>query len=321
MKNASRGLLLFVVMGMISACGHKQNDSHADSQVVAKVNDAEISIHQLNFQLGRMGQMDEKRAKDAAPELLKRMVNQELMKQEAVKAQLDRDPRVLQAIEATKTEILAQAFLERELAKATKPAAKEIDAFYQAHPELFSERRLYKLQEIAVVTSSPTDADKISSGLQGVSDINQVAQWLKANGYTFNANTNVRAAEQLPLNLLAKLYKLKDGEYVVVNSEKSVNIVHIGGSESKPVSREQATPLIEQFYLNQARTTLAQTLIENQTKSAKVEYYGEFAKRMVEQPTAKASAQPAATASAPSSAHKENSAQHDDALSKGLSGL
>lgn len=320
MKNASRLLLLSLLLGLISACGHKQSESHADSQVVAKANDAEISIHQLNFQLARLGKLDEKQAKQVAPELLKRLVNQELMKQEAVKAELDRDPRVLQAIEASKTEILAQAFLERELAKATKPSEKEIDAFYQSHPELFSERRLYKLQEIAVVTS-PSEADKIRSGLQGITDINQIAQWLKTNNYTFNANTNVRAAEQLPLNLLAKLYKMKDGEYVVVDSEKSVNIVHIGGSESKPISREQATPLIEQFHLNQSRTKLAQTLIENQTKSAKVEYYGEFAQRMVEKPSSQASSQSAAPAPAQVPAEKADASRHDDALSKGLSGL
>lgn len=313
MQNSSRLLFVAFIVAIISGCGHKEGGSKADSQVVAKVNDSEISIHQLNFQLARLGKMDEQRAKAVAPEVLKRLVNQELLKQEAVKAELDRDPRVMQAIEASKTELLAQAFLERELAKATKPSEKEIDTFYQEHPELFSERRLYKLQEIAVVVE-PNQASKIKEGLQGLSDINQIAQWLKANNYQFNVNTNVRAAEQLPLNLLSQLYKRKDGEYVVVSSDKSVNIVHIGGSESKPVSREQATPMIEQYYLNQSRTQLAKRLLDSEAKNAKVEYFGEFSSSMSTLSNTQSDTPKPLS-------NKPNATEHEEALNKGLSGL
>lgn len=314
MKNATQLVLLACLVVVMTACGKKQDDSHSDSQVVAKVNDAEISVHQLNFQLARLGKVDEKKAKQVAPELLKRLVNQEILKQQAIKAELDRDPRVLQAIEASKTEILAQAYLERELAKANKPTVKEVDAFYEEHPGLFSERRLYKLQEIAVITD-PSQAEKIANGIQGLSDINQIAQWLKANSYQFTANTNVRAAEQLPLNLLSQLYKRKDGEYVIVNSEKSINIVHIGGSESKPVSRDQATPMIEQYYLNQARSTLAKQLLETESKNAKVEYMGEFAASM------KAKVTTLVTNASEVTNDAKTSEQGNEAINKGLSGF
>ena len=134
------------------ACGDKNGESKkSDTQVVAKVNGDEISIHQVNLQLGRVGKVDEAQSKTISQQIVTKLVDQQLLKQRAVEEKLDRDPRVLQILEASKSEILAQAYLEKISIKAKKPTTAEIDTFYKEHPELFEKRRLFKLQELVIV--------------------------------------------------------------------------------------------------------------------------------------------------------------------------
>lgn len=269
---------------VLTACGDKKSagveSSKSDSQIVAKVNGDEISIHQVNFQLGRMMQgnqanLNEEQSKKAAQQILSRLVDQQILKQKALETKLDREPGVLQAIEASKNEILAQAYLEQMMSKAAKPSVSKIDTFYVENPELFEKRRVFRLQELVVDVAQEKHAD-ITENIKNLKNINDIANWLKNNKYPFNANSNVRAAEQLPLALLKKLQPLKEGDFITVPTEKSINIVHIAASQSLPITREKATPIIEQYFLNQNKNELAKTEMLALNKSATVEFKGAF---------------------------------------------
>ena len=270
-------------MLVITSCGKKDEAGSAKSgtQVVAKVNGDEISIHQVNFQLNRLTQSSQKQltqeqSKEAAKQILARLVDQQLLKQEATAAKLDRDPRILQAIEASKSEILAQAYLEQLMAKADKPSATQIDAFYKENPALFENRRVFRLQELAVNVGKDKYAE-IEEHVKNTKNINEVATWLKTNNYPFNANSNVRAAEQLPLEFLKKIQTLKDGDLIAVQTERSINIVHIAASQSAPIARDKATPIIEQYFLNQNKAAFAKKEMAALNEKAKIEFIGEFA--------------------------------------------
>jgi EpsD family peptidyl-prolyl cis-trans isomerase len=251
-------LSLMIVSALtMASCGKKDQAeaSKAETQVVAKVNNDEISIHQINYQLSRLAQnskkqLSEAQSKEAARQILTRLVDQQLLKQQAVEAKLDRDPRVLQIIETSKNEILAQAYLEQLLSKADKPTTAQIDSFYKENPALFENRRVFRLQELAVKVDKEKYPE-IEEKVKTLKNINEIAAWLKAQNYQFNANSNVQAAEQLPLSFLKQIQPLKDGEFVVVQTAQSVNIVLIAASQSMPIARDKATPIIEQYFLNQ----------------------------------------------------------------------
>ena len=268
----------------LTGCG-KEDQATAkektETQVVAKVNGDEISIHQVNFQLGRMTQsnqtqLTEAQGKLAAKQILARLVDQQLLKQQALETKLDRDPRVLQALEASKNEILAQAYLEQMMTKAAKPSATEIEAFYTEHPELFEKRRIFRLQEL-VVDVKKEQFEEVENGLKTIKNVNEMATWLKSKNYPFSANSNVRTAEQLPLELLKKIQPLKDGELMAVPAERTLNIIHLAASQSAPISRDKATPIIEQYFLNQNKTNLAKKEMLALNTKAQIEFIGAFA--------------------------------------------
>ncbi|WP_204265221.1 hypothetical protein, partial [Klebsiella pneumoniae] len=70
--------------------------------------------------------------------------------QKAQELKLDRDPRVVQQVEAAKREIIARAYAERIGESVAKPANDEIAKYYAEKPALFKERRIYSLQELNI---------------------------------------------------------------------------------------------------------------------------------------------------------------------------
>ena len=322
-KTLSAVSVLLMTVTLV-ACGDNNGESKkSDTQVVAKVNGDEISIHQVNLQLGRVGKVDEAQSKAISQQIVTKLVDQQLLKQKAVEEMLDRDPRVLQILEASKSEILAQAYLEKISIKAKKPTTAEIDTFYTEHPELFEKRRLFKLQELVIQASADKFAE-IEAGVKDIKNINEVATWLKDHQVQFTANSNVRAAEQLPSNLLKVLQPLADGELLLVKTERALNVVHLAASQSQPITRDKATPVIEQYYLNLNKTNLIKDEMKALKDQAKIEYVGAFAdmSKLATQPVEKAP-QPS-TSSTPNPVEapvSESTQKEPSAIDKGLSGL
>lgn len=269
-------LLLVVLTFALGACGEKQGGTKSGTQVVARVNGEELSIHQLNFQMSQLAQVSEDQAKAASRQVLERLVDRQLLLQKSVEAKLDRDPGVLQALDNSKREILAQAYMEQQMAKAGKPSVQEMKDFYNKRPELFEKRRIYRLQELAVMAGNDKLAE-IEAGMKTVSHINQIANWLKQKEYKYSVSMNMRAAEQLPLELLPRLSRMKDGEIIVIPNQNSVNIVVMAGSQEQPLTLEKATPLIEQYFLSQRKSEIAKQQMESLRKEAKIEFLGDFA--------------------------------------------
>lgn len=313
-------LLLAVSTVLLASCGDKnaEKSKKSDSQIVAKVNDNEISVHQINFQLARIGGLDEAQSKLASRKILSRLVEQQLLKEQAIQAKLDRDPRIVQAVESSTDEILAQAYLDQQLSKATKPSANDVNNFYQEHPELFSNRRVFRLQELIIDSSNGKQAE-IEGNLKNFKQVNEVAEWLKSNSYKFTANSNVKSAEQLPMDILKKIQPLKDGEMVVLPTSHTVNVVYLVASQSMPISNEKATPIIEQFLLNKNKNSLAKTQMDALKSQAKIEFKGDFADMKIGD-----SAEVSATEKAipaPQAESKSNTNANQADLEKGLSGL
>ena len=271
-------LLFISVTITLSACGKKGDASakKSDTQVVAIVNGDEITIHQVNFQLSRMGQMNEAQAKLASKQVLTRLIEMQLLKQQAIEQKLDKNPGLLQALEASKDQMLAQAYLENMMAKAPKPSSSEIDEFYKSHPELFENRRVFRLQELMVNTDK-SKFSEIEAGLKDIKGINEMAAWLKEKNYPFSANSAVKEAETLPSDMLKKLQVLKDGEVLILPTEGALHIIHLAASETMPISRIKATPIIEQYFMNQNKTNLAKKEMTALNEKAKIEFEGTFA--------------------------------------------
>lgn len=302
---------------LLSACGEKKEK--AASQTAAKVNKEEITVHQINFVLQQQRGLKPEQAEAASKQILERLIDQELAVQKAEDLKLDRDPRVVQQMEAARREIIARAYIEKTGEAASKPTDAEIKAYYDAKPALFSARRIYSLQEIGI-EAKPEQIATLREQLGAAKSINDFVEFLKANGYRFSGNQAVRPAEQLPLNLLDTFARLSDGQAVLLPSPAGAQVVLLVGSRSEPVDEARAKPAIEQFLLNDAKRKLVESDIKALRAAAKIEYEGKFAPAPSDAASAAAApvAEPApAPASPPPAAASEGGLSATD-ISKGM---
>ena len=133
---------------LLVGCGEKKEKGA--SQTAVKVNKDEITVHQINFVMQQQRNLRPEQADAASKQILERLIDQELAVQKADDHKLDRDPRVLQQMEAARREILARAYLEKVGEAAAKPTPEEIKQYYEEKPALFKDRRIYSIQEIAI---------------------------------------------------------------------------------------------------------------------------------------------------------------------------
>ena len=121
-------LIPSVALG-IAACGSKETEKPKPAtQIAAKVNSGEISVHQLNYVLTRTpgaGAASAETAPKIRRDVLNRLIDQELAVEKAIEKKLDRSPDVLLALENARREILARAYVEQVTAAAPKPTVEE----------------------------------------------------------------------------------------------------------------------------------------------------------------------------------------------------
>ena len=305
-------IALVLSAALLAACGDKKEKGA--SQTAAKVGKAEITVHQINFVLQQQRNIRPEQADAASKQILERLIDQELALQKADDLKIDRDPRVVQQLEAAKREIIARAYLEKVGEAAPKPTPEEIKKYYEEKPALFKERRIYSIQEIAI-EAKPDQVPALREKLGASKNINEFVEFLKANEFKFAGNQAVRAAEQLPLQSLDAFAKMTDGQAMLNQAASGVQVVVLAGSRSQPVSEEQARPAIEQFLLNDRKRKLIEEDVKAMRAAAKIEYVGKFAEGA---PGAAPAASAAPAAPAPAPAPAASGALNSTDISKGM---
>jgi EpsD family peptidyl-prolyl cis-trans isomerase len=287
----------------LTACGGGKDK--AASQSAVRVNNGEITVHQINQVLEQQRGLKPEQLDAAGREVLERLIDQELAVQQAESQKLDRSPRVVAAIEVAKREIIARAYHEKLGETVAKPTPEEVQAYFDGKPALFANRRVYNLQELSVEVPSDRRAE-VQNQLSGARNAAAMIDWLKAQGLRFAANQTAQAAESLPLNLVDQLATLGEGQSLVQPTPNGVRVLIVAGARLAPVALAQAAPAIEQFILNDRKRAAVQSGIKDLRGRATIEYLGKFA----------APAVGAAAASAPASV--ANPAQPDAPASAGL---
>ena len=243
MRNPKIPVLMLALMLGLAGCGEKKGAEAQPGKVAAKVNGEVINAQEVETELAKVGVTGSGQSQDAANLMLNAMVEQRLYVQKAKKDGLDRDAKVIQALQAAERQVLAQATLTKLTENAAKPGDAEISAYYDKHPELFSERRIYRLQEI-MIQVSPENAGAVKARLGSGGNLNDLVGWLKSQNIPARGVQSVKSAEQLPLELAAKLHPLKDGQAITLEGPTHITILAVTGSQTQPIAREQAKPMV-----------------------------------------------------------------------------
>jgi EpsD family peptidyl-prolyl cis-trans isomerase len=265
---------LLMALLSLTACG-SQHHSAAKSQVVAKVNDREVTTMQLNQTLQALNPPS--LTPEVTQHALSSLVDEELLVQEAQKAQLDRDPMTVAAFEHARRQILAQTFAERRIFPRTQVSLSEEEKYYKDHPPLFEHRKIYRLTAYTIKDPDMTDLMKADLNTAGSSD--QVRDVLNEHGIKYEVQLINAPAEDLPLEKIGQFANAKVGDLLIAQQPgNKLLLISIVGLEDKPLSFERAKPTIAAYLTKERNTQAIQDHLKAQRSGASITYVGEFSK-------------------------------------------
>lgn len=266
-----------LAIATLAACSPKTDVTASDgNDAVAKVNGDEIGSGQLAIAMQKQRGMRPDAGAAASKQVLDDLINEQIVAQKAVTAKLDKDPKVLQQLEAARRDILVRRYIEAAAETTGKPTDEAVQKFYDSRPNLFAQRKVFTLQHLDI--QAPEDRrTEIDAHVQSIKSAAELADWLKAQKLPFTTKQEQDASEQLPPVVLDKLTTLKEGESTVVPSQFGVSALTLVSSASAPKTLADAKPAIEQFLGNQGRREVIMNLQKTIRDGAKVEYLGRFA--------------------------------------------
>lgn len=267
------GLVALTALAL-TACDNNV-DKKPSTQIVAKVNDVEITMHQVNRAVKGAQKVTAENVQSIRREALEKLIDQQIIVEKAKKENLDRTPDVIMAIEQAKKDILAKAYIQKLVLNSTKTKSQEIKDYFNENPALFSERRIFNFEDIGF-TQDAAIMPELRAQIAQQKPMAEIATWLRDKGVKYSGGTYLRPAEQIPLSILPRMQYAKPGEILLVEMDNAVHLIHVIKYEASPIDLAAATPFIKSYFINTQGKQLITDKLKQFRKEAKVEYVGQF---------------------------------------------
>ncbi|HJX58561.1 MAG TPA: EpsD family peptidyl-prolyl cis-trans isomerase [Thiobacillus sp.] len=276
MKPKHASFIALVILAVL-ASGCEKPATAVKNEAVATVDGDKIGEAELNLALSGLGALSEAQAAEAKIRLLQALVDQRLVAQAAKKSGLDKAPEVAIAMEQASRQVLVEAYAERSFKDVANPSETEIAEYYNRHPELFSKRRIYRIQELEL-TLDPSRLPEVEAKLKTSHSMGDFVNWVKEQGIEGKTAVAVKPAEQIPAPLLDRFSQMKDGEVTILPGRPGhVLIQQLQESPLQPVSLEQAKNVIEQALTVRKRKGMMEADLKKLRQAAKIEYASGYA--------------------------------------------
>ncbi len=237
--------ILFAVVAL-AGCG---SGSEPKGQVVATVDGVEITQSELNAEIGGRKAQTPAQQKQLQQAVLDQMIARVLLANAAVEKGLDKTPEAAIAKHRAEQMVLIN-LLEKNLGSSTpKISPEEVSQFIAENPEMFSARRIYLVDQIAV--ASPTE--KLLKALQPLNTVDEVKAELARNNIATGMAMGVVDGMTLPPAAAKQLAALPADAVFIMPAQGGIRINHIRETQISPVTGEGANGAATAM-LTQART-------------------------------------------------------------------
>lgn len=293
------GVILLTVAGLAACGGDKQKKV---GQALASVNGEEITALQLNEELQRAG-VPAAQQEAASKQLLEALIDRQVVENVALKEKIDRDPKVMQAIERAKALIISQAYMQKKLSGIAPPSKAEVEDYFNKHPELFSNRKQFDMRQLLIASKDMNEA--LKQVIDKSKSLDEVAAWMESNKIGFARGQVSRTTTELAPELVAKLQAMPKGQLFIINEGERAMLMTIVDIKDVPLKLAVAAPQIEQYLVNTRTKDAAKQEMERLRAAAKIEYLN----------------QPAAATAASGAASAASASASAAATARGVAGL
>ena len=287
-------------MAGLAACGGDKQKKVG--QALASVNGEEITALQLNEELQRAG-VPAAQQEAASKQLLEALIDRQVVENVALKEKIDRDPKVMQAVERAKALIISQAYMQKKLSGMAPPSKAEVEDYFNKHPELFSNRKQFDMRQLLIASKDMNDA--LKQVIDKSKSLDEVAAWMESNKIGFARGQVSRTTTDLAPELVGKLQSMPKGQLFIINEGERAMLMTIVDIKEVPVKLAAAAPQIEQYLVNTRTKDAAKQEMERLRAAAKIEYLN----------------QPAAATAASGAASAASASASAAATARGVAGL
>ena len=206
------GAALVLAAAVLAGCGDKEKEAKP-GQALASVNGEEITVLQLNEEMQRAG-VPAARQQVASKQLLQALIDRQLLESEAAKEKLDRDPKVMQAIERARSLIIAQAYMQKRIGEVARPTQAEVQDYYNKNPQFFANRKQFAMNQLVVPAAALTQ--ELRAAVDNAKSLEEVAVLLDARKIQYGRAQVTRSTADLNPQIASKLLSMPKGQIFVV---------------------------------------------------------------------------------------------------------
>ena len=286
---AATGVALGALLAL-TACGKKQETAAVVGQVIAHVGSDDITQQEVDNELRIAKVPPDKRTDQVVKAVLSRIIERKYLVQQALAAKLDREPTVHLDIMRAREQILAGAYVQRDLgAKVSALSKTEIDAYMQAHPDQFAKRQIFQIEQVSIPPQR--DMQSLATATKDFKSLDQVEAKLNDLGVKFNRGTGALDGATLPPEMLAALQKRKPDDIFFIRSRNGGSFFKIVSVEDKPLAGEEANQFAKRELANEIAKKTSKDTFNAALAAAK--YEGDYGRIMTTAAPAAAGQTPA----------------------------
>jgi peptidyl-prolyl cis-trans isomerase C len=273
-------LLILLLLAAItySGCSGSSKGVKTDDKIYVTVNGATLTESELKAIIPQ--DFYDRLTPDHKKKIVEDWVQKELLYQEAIKKNIDKDTEISRLILDTQKNLLSNELLERELATLKKPMEHELEAFYKQRKDYFeTDTEEFRIRFAQFDTAE--DADSFHSQVKKNQSFSDLAKTMskdqesaqKGGDIGIVNEESVEPAVWNAVKATIKKFGLKKlSDPFIINDGWGCLIVDevLPAGTLKPFA--SVRNLVEDMYMNEKRESAKKDLMQKLTKNAKIKY-------------------------------------------------
>lgn len=276
----------------LAACGGSDNKSAPTGQVVARVAGEDVTVGELNAELSDVRLPQGADRTKIERQAVKAIVERKLLANEARNRKINENPAYLLQQRRADELLLVQMLRDQIANGVPRPSRAEAETYISDHPTLFSNRRLYILDQIQFPATSDQEMIRKIGATQTLDDLEQL---LIQNGTEYRRAPASLDTVTAPVVIASKLTELPAGEVFIVRQGPAFIANRIVETRTTPFSGEKAIEYAQgRLRMEQIQTRLQKEAKAVNDKSKDIVVYQDKYKPLPDKPAAAAPAPAAA---------------------------
>lgn len=264
------GIGMVCAAALLAGCKEKT----PEGQVAATVNGKEVTLQEINAEIGAANMPPNVDKKEAQRAMLQRVIERKLLVAAAEDEGIDKTADYLMGKRRAEEMMAAQAYAKKQLAAVPVPTEADITKFMADHGNVFTQREQLSIDQIRF--PPPKDIKSLRV-LEGDHTMDAVAAHLTQMGIKFQRAPTGLDSGQVPTQLMKMIDTAPPGEPFVVPDRGMVTVNVVTGRRPVAVDPQQAKSGAVSAWRQQKFEELIAQQVNTLKSKAKITYQSGFA--------------------------------------------